>query len=155
MGKAIKSIEFVFENCESLVFNYPDVFMFNIWGEKESYHSYSNCILLEKSISGFYAGINKDAKPTHESCYWGNEGQEPNLYRLLQYKDVTQVLINFENSSSCCYFVEWPEGDSTSHSGQSWQKTEEGHIFYLSTMKDSAQEIPSIEDVDSFAYMAL
>lgn len=157
MSKSIKSVEFVFENCESLVLNYPDIFMFNIWGEKECYHSYCNCITLSTTISGFYAGISKNAKPTDESCYWCSDGeeQEPRLSRLEKYQDITQVIVNFCDSNQRSYFVEWSEGDDIIHSGQKLVKTEEGHILYTSLMDGSFHHIPSSEQVDAMADMVL
>lgn len=156
MGKSIKSVEFIFENCESLVFDYPDIFMFNIWGEKDYYSSYCNVITLDKSIAGFYVGLSATAQPSIENSYFVTQGDNaPNISRLDQYKDVTQILVTFTDNSNKHYLVEWPEDDSTTHSGQTLTKTENGHILYLSKMPGDKQEIPALEDVDSLAFMAL
>lgn len=152
MGKAIKSVAFVFENCETLILNYPDIFMFQIWGEKVSFHSYINCISIDNSVAGFYAGISKDAKPTDGSCHWETDREEQSISRLEKYQDIAQIAVNFDDSSQHIYLVQWPEGDEMNHSGQTLTRTEEGHILYTSLLDGDTKNIPSLEEVDVMAY---
>lgn len=128
--KVVK-IHLVLENCESIVFKYPEeVFCLQTSDIKEHYISYSNGIQKQKYIDGFTIAFNSYSGEL--GTFSPDENMLP-LERLNKYKDVTAVVVEFENGTKDYLGVSWEGVDSeTIHSGQHLFLTDEGSTVYYS-----------------------
>lgn len=128
----VKSITFVFENCECIVVEYPQVAAFHTGKIYENYSSCSNCIYRTQTVEGFTAVFNKKGSlSTDEYTSWLTEGHVPTLERLKGY-DVTQLTITYEDKSEEHLSVLWEGDNDYTHDGQSCVITQEGNYMFVS-----------------------
>ena len=128
--KVVK-IHLVLENCESIVFKCPEeVFCLQTSDIKEHYVSYSNGIQKQKYIDGFTIVFNSNSG---ELGTFSPDDNMLSLERLNKYKDVTAVVVEFEDGTNDYLDVSWEGVDSeTVHSGQHLRLTDEGSAVYYS-----------------------
>lgn len=97
MSKSIKKVEIVFENCESLIVPIERIGKFVI----DDIHKHINRVALnsveehETSMTVFIEIFNRK--------------RNKKLYRISDYKDITQIYLIFDDSSEACYFVNYEE----------------------------------------------
>ena len=95
----VKSITLVFENCESITVEYPQIAAFHTGKIYESYSSCGNCIYRTQTVEGFTAVFNKKGSlSTDEYTSWLTEGHTPTLERL-KGCNVTQLTITYKDKS--------------------------------------------------------
>lgn len=149
----VTKIHLVLENCESIVFKYPEeVFCLQTSDIKEHYVSYSNGIRKQKYIDGFVIVFNS------HSGELGTFSPDVNmlpLERLNKYKDVTSLVVEFEDGTTDYLGVSWDGVDSeTIHSGQGLVLTEEGNVLYYSETGNYQCKLKQEpESADMWAYM--
>ena len=101
---AVKRVELVLENCESIVFNRQNLNGFNLYG-------YSTNLGMNgkwQSCAGFIMTV--DGYSKEGSCI-NSDGCM--LERLQRYQDVTCIKIKFENGTSEDVYPIWPEDDKS------------------------------------------
>lgn len=127
----VTKIHLVLENCEGVVFKYPEeVFCLQTSDIKEHYVSYSNCIQKQKYIDGFTIVFNSHSG---ELGTFSPDNNILPLERLNKYKDVTAIVIEFEDGTNDYLGVSWEGVESeTIHSGQHLLLTDEGTAVYYS-----------------------
>ncbi len=149
--KVVK-IHLVLENCESLVFKYPEeVFCLQTSDIKEHYVSYSNGIQKQKHIDGFTIVFNSHSG---ELGTFSPDNNVLPLKRLNKYKDVTAVVVHFEDGTNDYLGVSWEGVESeTIHSGQSLLLTNEGTALYYSE-DGSYKSNMTLEEADYWKIMS-
>lgn len=125
----IKSVDIVFENCESLKFMYPDIFYFDIGEVTQKYKSYLGSICLCNTIDDFELCIRKDAVP---QCNIFNNMKNP-LDRIMN--DITQLHVEFLCGQKILYYINWPSECVNYHDNQVVIKMSNDDIFVKSSLK--------------------
>lgn len=127
----VTKIHLVLENCESIVFKYPEeVFCLQTSAIKEHYVSYSNGIQKQKYVDGFTIVFNSHSGEL--GTFSPDDTMLP-LERLNKYKDVTALVVEFEDGTNDYLGISWEGVESeTIHSGQHLLLTDEGAAVYYS-----------------------
>lgn len=150
---SVKSISLILENCESVTFNYPsEVYMLKTSDIKEKVVSYYNTITKQKYVDGF--SIIFGGHCGELGTFSPDENKLP-IERLNQYKDVTEINIEYEDGTVEQLGVSW-EGVNNDyfHSGQGLVLTEEGNVLYYSeTGSYQCYLKQEPESIDSWAFM--
>jgi hypothetical protein len=149
--KVVK-IHLVLENCESLVFKYPEeVFCLQTSDIKEHYVSYSNGIQKQKHIDGFTIVFNSHSG---ELGTFSPDNNVLPLERLNKYKDVTAIVVEFEDGTKDYLGVSWEGVESeTIPSGQHLILTDEGAAIYYSEA-GSYKCTVSADEADCWKFMS-
>lgn len=150
---SVKSISLIFENCESVTFNYPsEVYMFETSDIKEHFMSWGNSIGIIKYVDGFSIIFGKGCGEL--GTFSPDESKLP-IERLNQYKDVTGINIEYEDGTVEQLGVSWEGVDSDyHHSGQGLVLTEEGSVLYYSETGNYQCDLKQEpESIDSWAFM--
>lgn len=100
MTKSVEKIELVFENCETLIIPIKRIGHFIIDDIHKCIHRIAMNSISELNI----------ADTIFIEIF--NRKRNPNLYRISNYKDITQIWLTFNDSSEECYYVDYkePEG---------------------------------------------
>lgn len=145
----VKSIELILENCEAITFKYPDVCILEVGEVRTGFVSCCNVIGKETTLDGFSIVINGKAKPElhlfTEGVSW--------LTRLTNYKDVTQLKVNYNNNISEVFMVYWLVEEEYSHKGQRLIHTPEGNFIFYSEAKSYKNTI-CVDTADSMCYVS-
>lgn len=92
----IKTVEFVLENCESVIVPYDCFEEFKIDGmmiEEKRFIYKLNCLIkMDKNI--IYGAT------------WSGNNKHP-FYRLYEENDITQIKINYDNNTKKEFDIEW------------------------------------------------
>lgn len=136
----IKKVELVLENCECLTFTYPDFFFLNLLEMSEKLSTYTNCIEKYKITKGFAIAINEAAVAVD---YHSFTEEDNNWVKRLEYCDVTQVVLTYDNNQEEGIYVDgWDEG--WTHKGQKLIK-KDGYIIFKSEYDLTEETLDSIE----------
>lgn len=100
MNKDVKKIEIVFENCETLVIPIERIGQFIL----DDIHQHISRIALNS--------VQKHEVADTIFIEIFNRKRNKKLYRISDYKDITQIYITYDDSSEECYFTDYrePEG---------------------------------------------
>lgn len=128
--KEIKSIELVLENCEVIVVEKESIGTMNLTNIHRSIrrvatNSVSDLLQAEEVF------IQISSKVNHVSSYSLSLGSGTPFERLMQYGDITAVLINYEDGSEEYIFVDWSEGCEYNNLYQSSAVNEQTGDLYL------------------------
>lgn len=148
----VTKIHLVLENCESIVFKYPEeVFCLQTSDIKEHYVSYSNCINKQKYIDGFTIVFNSHSGEL--GTFSPDDTMLP-LERLNNCKDVTAIVVEFEDGTSDYLGVSWEDVESeVIHSGQTLLLTGGGSVIYYSET-GSYKSNMTLEEADCWKLMS-
>lgn len=129
----IKSINFTFENCESLTLSQEYIACFNTGKIYDNFNSCMNHISLDKSVEGFTCVIKKDAIPLGDDfTLWLGDSRIPAMTRFKQFQDITQIFVKFEDETSVQMNVEWHEDCDQNNLNQKCIITDEGNYLIFS-----------------------
>lgn len=120
----INKVTLVLENCEFLTFVHPEVFILDIEGISERFSSYTNVICKTKCAKSLIIGLDKNAKGIDHNLFSGTTWQE-----RLKLKDVTQVVIEYNDSTEETIYLDWPQGYQYSHPSQEFLEANKYIIF--------------------------
>lgn len=131
----LKNIELVFENCETMFINYPDVVYLDVDKPYSSFSSYMNTICKQQHTDGFTIGISKDADFTDSCAFDGNMTID-----RMKLQDVTQLHITYENNSTESFYINWDVDHETRNEKQQLITTNDGNFVYYSYSGDKPPE---------------
>lgn len=143
----VKSITLVFENCEGLTFEYPDIFYFDIGSTKEKFSTFTNAISKIKVVSGFSLAIKLGSTPVNIDAF----SQWCSWQHRLTLKDITQINIEFKNGEVDELVVTWPS--ATDNNSSDFQSAEniDNFILIKSTNDDYAFDESDLEAIKLLA----
>lgn len=127
----LQNIELVFENCETMFINYPDVVYLDIEKPYISFASYMNAICKNQCIEGFSIGIAKGADFPDSTSFSGDMTID-----RLKLQDVTQLHITYDDESTDSFYVNWDVDHETRNEKQNLLETNEGNFVYYSYSGD-------------------
>lgn len=137
----IKQIQLVFENCESIEIDRKYIGDLKIDNIKESIcRVASNSISSFKTCKVFLLSVNHLAD-TKQS-----------IKRLLQYNDITSVIVLFEDGSKDSFRVKWNYDDSQYNRYQETYRNKYGDIFVVISKKLNLRDFYNEEDMDNFEW---
>jgi hypothetical protein len=114
----LKNIEFVLENCECVSINKENIYQLRIGKIYSSYHWQNHLNSISPDYSTNFCRINFiNLKP--ESVTFTNEfvKDEHKAYnRLFNYRDVTSIVLHFDDGTEQQIYVPWKGWDFTNKS---------------------------------------
>lgn len=125
----INNIELLFENCESMWFEYPNFISIDMPDPTTKYYKSYGGVMRTKSIDGYMFVIPKDAVICKDKSISFCDTME--LSRL-DYNDITHITISSDNGGeSICHSVFWDCVSDVENHNQKHIITKAGnHIFY-------------------------
>ena len=137
--KDIKSIEFVFENCECVTIEAPYIGDVLIEGIETSIRRVAvNCINEYTSCKRFEVAISKEADVEIES--YGEKIRK--LSRINDWDDVTSIFLKYEDGSEKEILVSWIGEDDCNNEAQSSFIDKYGNLYL--TINEECQNVLDI-----------
>ena len=128
--KHIKSIEFVFENCESFNIdtNYFGAFLiddirYSI--QRIACNSIVKMAIADTMVIELFSEGDREYRP------FGALEKTTIFERLQKYNDITQVIIHYEDQTEETYFANWAEGDDCENKNQSVYRSDLGNLYIV------------------------
>jgi len=121
----IKSVEFVFENCETV--NVPIEYVENFsLGDVCKTITFSGGSTKEsESVTRYYFVISKSFKDSGCETYFGDNGYE----RLKKHMDICWIYIHNQDGSQEEYGVLWKDEDMYTNHGQSFEEFDDSLLI--------------------------
>lgn len=153
MGE-VRSIEFVFENCEYLELKSHLLGSVNILGIRESIRRIdSNSVQRYKSADEIVLEILPGAA-NEEYCPFGFEDKKTNkMERLSDYNDITHIIVKYKDGTMDDISVDYDEGENEGELGapnvnQKVYMSPGKHLYIVITKGKEISDYFSKEDID-------
>ena len=144
MNKTLKSIDLVCENCEAITIDSQYIGNWNIENITESLYGNLQEILNMTICDNFEIALNRNGNKENHIV------STDNYERILTYKDITSIVLNYTNGSSNRIYLPW-EDDAKEYNGYMiCKKNKFGDLFIKD--KKSKWDDESINNADSLAY---
>lgn len=106
--KSIKSIEFIFENCEHFQIDSQYFGTFSIDNIKTSINRIA-CNMIAKTETACCIAVEIFAEANQE--YFPFDLDEPAMKfdRILKYNDITSIVLHYENNNTDTYYVDYDD----------------------------------------------
>ena len=128
--KHIKSIEFVFENCESFNIdtNYFGAFLiddirYSI--QRIACNSIVKMAIADTMVIELFSEGDREYRP------FGALEKTTIFERLQKFNDITQIIVHYEDQTEEAYFTDWAEGDDCENKNQSVCKSDLGNLYIV------------------------
>lgn len=147
MNKTLKSIDLVCENCEAITIDSQYIGNWNIENITESLYGNLQEILNMTICDNFEIALNRNGNKENHIV------STDNYERILTYKDITSIVLNYTNGSSNRIYLPW-EDDTKEYNGYMICKKNKFGDLFISVNKDkkSKWDDESINNADSLAY---
>ena len=139
----VKSVTLLFENCESISYDFPNIAFLKIGGCKENFDNWNNSITKIKTIKSFEIIIKADATVSASNLF---NIEQRHLNRAILC-DITRLIVVYDNNIEETFYVHWPRKATNHHPFQKYSITEKNNIYICSSMKEKKLMKQSLIDM--------
>lgn len=127
--KNLKSIEFIFENVESIVFDGKECKNIKIDEITESYDSFANSFRKRKKCKYFKALLNSKLDVEYLDKRLLDPKTTSPFKRMTEHKDIVVVMLYFNDGSGEGIEIDWCEGSEDVNKYQITYVNEDGDLY--------------------------
>lgn len=139
----IKTLQLVFENCETVKIYGEDIALIDYAIKKERNLGVGGQVTKMKYLSDLQLVLHQDANGLDEGIFTDNK----NIFdRIREYNDITTVVITTASGKEKTYHIDFAGNDSMNNERQSSSINESGCLHI--TIKDDVQDEKKVEDIN-------
>ena len=150
--KHIKSIEFVFENCESFNIdaNYFGAFLiddirYSI--QRIACNSIVKMAIADTIVIELFSEGDREYRP------FGGLEKTTIFERLQKYNDITQIIVHYEDQTEEAYFTDWAKENDGENKNQGICKSDLGNLYIIISEEKDFSTFFDTEDINDKDYI--